>query len=604
MSRIQYRVYISQEDIMNRYNRLVERCRNEIKKNDYEHAFITAYESLNAYVEEGLSGEISNVFFDNHYIYPQNKNDLYYLKYMKDLIKILGKEERFYDQAKTVYRLAVNYIESHIYDEGEILLKQGLDIAESIHAFDIEADIYNGYGNIYGLQGDSKEALRYYLRAYNHAKKHNYKDGIRFATNIATAYSIQGKYDSSIRYFKEVNAYLKESDQIDHLANSENELGRAYIKANQLDDAILTLKKAKHHSEITGSFIQLLDNYMFQSEYYESISDYKTAYHMLKEREKLNAKILKEKNLATVKALVLNEKVDIEKNRNEEIQKKNFELSTYSQLLKDKNEALLESMKETEALNRQLHQNEKNESYSRIMIGISHRVNTALSNISLISNQMKDQVNVLSTRLANNSITKSQLTDFMTKTADTMDIVMESANKTSSFISAIKESRFTLQEIGKTGEISSLIMDSISTFSDIQYDYDYDFDFFVAEYLPPIKSYSILKNVLIQLIDNSLKYGFSANRDNRINIQVDYNEDNNLEIKYFDNGKGINEDLTEKIFEPFYTSNMGYNGGAGIGLYILKRTVEDVLNGSVHVHSNIDEGFEITLIFTDQMFDS
>lgn len=60
-----------------------------------------------------------------------------------------------------------------------------------------------------------------------------------------------------------------------------------------------------------------------------------------------------------------------------------------------------------------------------------------------------------------------------------------------------------------------------------------------------------------------------------------------------DNGPGIEPELQQKIFQPFFTSK---ESGTGLGLAIVRKLVE-AHGGSIELRSGADEGTEFTLIF-------
>ena len=81
--------------------------------------------------------------------------------------------------------------------------------------------------------------------------------------------------------------------------------------------------------------------------------------------------------------------------------------------------------------------------------------------------------------------------------------------------------------------------------------------------------------------------------DNNTNIIINtYNKDNYSYISVKDNGIGISEENIKKIIEPFYRVDKvrsRSNGGAGLGLSIVKRITE-IHNGELLIESKINEG--------------
>ena len=63
------------------------------------------------------------------------------------------------------------------------------------------------------------------------------------------------------------------------------------------------------------------------------------------------------------------------------------------------------------------------------------------------------------------------------------------------------------------------------------------------------------------------------------------------EIIFRDSGEGIDEEIIDKIFLPFYTTK---EGGSGLGLAIVHRIIEGH-NGRIYVKSKPGRGTQFTL---------
>ncbi len=113
------------------------------------------------------------------------------------------------------------------------------------------------------------------------------------------------------------------------------------------------------------------------------------------------------------------------------------------------------------------------------------------------------------------------------------------------------------------------------------------FNYDIQGGLPEIIGFDIFKRLLNQLIDNAIRYAFRHKDKGVISIKISSNDVGKLVIQFSDNGSGIEKEEIEKIFDPFYTSNMGLDGGAGMGLYILQKVVHEVFNGEITCDSEI-----------------
>jgi signal transduction histidine kinase len=91
------------------------------------------------------------------------------------------------------------------------------------------------------------------------------------------------------------------------------------------------------------------------------------------------------------------------------------------------------------------------------------------------------------------------------------------------------------------------------------------------------------EDILDNLISNSLKALSGIKGDKFIKITLT-NNNNALTMRYSNNGQGILEKDKNRIFDVFYTTT-AFQGGAGLGLYIVKTRLEAV-NGSIAVIDN------------------
>jgi nitrogen fixation/metabolism regulation signal transduction histidine kinase len=72
-------------------------------------------------------------------------------------------------------------------------------------------------------------------------------------------------------------------------------------------------------------------------------------------------------------------------------------------------------------------------------------------------------------------------------------------------------------------------------------------------------------------------------------VIVDFTEQNG-EIKIYikDNGGGIENDIMDRIFEPYFTTKFK-SDGTGVGLYMSKMIIEDSIGGKLSL-KNFEDG--------------
>lgn len=101
-----------------------------------------------------------------------------------------------------------------------------------------------------------------------------------------------------------------------------------------------------------------------------------------------------------------------------------------------------------------------------------------------------------------------------------------------------------------------------------------------------------LRQVLINLIKNSLEALESQEQPREIAISTQLNEADEILVRLSDNGPGVDESLLPQLFEP-YISNK--SKGTGLGLAIVKKIIEEH-SGSITVRNGETAGAIFTIL--------
>lgn len=126
---------------------------------------------------------------------------------------------------------------------------------------------------------------------------------------------------------------------------------------------------------------------------------------------------------------------------------------------------------------------------------------------------------------------------------------------------------------------------------------DVDFDKNYDKPIPVHADKKQIRQVLINLIDNAIKY--CKDKDEHFARISFFDLDENIMIEINDNGLGIDKESIPRIFERFYRTDKGRSreeGGTGLGLSIVKHIIEAHGQG-INVRSSLGVGttFSFTL---------
>jgi len=99
-------------------------------------------------------------------------------------------------------------------------------------------------------------------------------------------------------------------------------------------------------------------------------------------------------------------------------------------------------------------------------------------------------------------------------------------------------------------------------------------------------------NELLRVFNNLIKNAVQAILPNEGEVEITiFQQENIIEIKISDNGRGIPEEMKNSIFQPYFTTK---SGGTGVGLAIVKNILTE-MGGEITFVSREGEGTEFTL---------
>lgn len=100
---------------------------------------------------------------------------------------------------------------------------------------------------------------------------------------------------------------------------------------------------------------------------------------------------------------------------------------------------------------------------------------------------------------------------------------------------------------------------------------------------------------IIRAFSNLIKNGIQsipAGREGKITLRL-FTKNGQIHASVSDNGKGINNEEQEKIFEPYFTTK---SGGTGLGLALAKNIFQE-FGGEISFKTEVEKGTVFTIVF-------
>jgi nitrogen fixation/metabolism regulation signal transduction histidine kinase len=66
---------------------------------------------------------------------------------------------------------------------------------------------------------------------------------------------------------------------------------------------------------------------------------------------------------------------------------------------------------------------------------------------------------------------------------------------------------------------------------------------------------------------------------------VTKHKENNVTVEIIDNAGGIEDEIANKIFEPYFTTKHKFQG-TGLGLYMTRKIIQNSMKGKISVHNH------------------
>lgn len=238
---------------------------------------------------------------------------------------------------------------------------------------------------------------------------------------------------------------------------------------------------------------------------------------------------------------------------------------------------------------------EKLASLGNLVAGVSHEINTplgiGLTSASYIENLSKKTKNSLNI----GTLSKASLVSFIDEVDEANALLISNLERAAELVKSFKR-----VAVDQTNEIKSkfnLYEHIYSIIISLKHEYK-NTNITIENNCPKdieLNSYpGPLTQVFTNLIMNSLSHAYDKNDIGKINISAKFIDSSKIEICYTDDGKGIRSSDLANIFEPFFTTNR-QNGNSGLGMFIIKNIVNQILGGTILCNSIYGQGVEFII---------
>ncbi|WP_394392925.1 sensor histidine kinase [Shewanella woodyi] len=283
------------------------------------------------------------------------------------------------------------------------------------------------------------------------------------------------------------------------------------------------------------------------------------------------------------------------------LQLENKVISRTEQLERSYNEIenTLEQLKLTQD---KLIESEKMASLGGLVTGIAHELNTPIGVCITSGSFLVDSINLFEQKYIEGDLNENDCEEYLTVSKDSMALILTNLNKCSTLIDYFK--KLSVQQSSEKPElffikqyINETVLYTRAHFKDTNCN--------ICVTCPDVLQVqlvaSMLHEVIMNLVMNSLQHGYNKSNNEHIEINIEITKiDNMVKIIYWDTGKGIPLEQLDKVFEPFYTTKRS-KGQNGLGLTIVYNLVRHSLNGTIECDYNKNNQMQFLIEFPDNL---
>ncbi|MEH8020143.1 sensor histidine kinase [Rheinheimera metallidurans] len=256
-------------------------------------------------------------------------------------------------------------------------------------------------------------------------------------------------------------------------------------------------------------------------------------------------------------------------------------------------EKIVEDLKQAQD---RLVQSEKMAALGGLVAGITHEVNTPVGIGVTATSFLDEKLQALALAYNDKTLTPKMLESFIEEAGQSTELLQSNLMRASELIASFKQiavdqASEAIRTINLFDYLNEIIRSLQPNFKKTHHQIEVNCPDNIILNCPA----GAISQIFTNLLMNSLIHGFENIENGLVRITV-LDEDENVDIKYSDNGRGLPPEQLDKLFYPFFTTKRD-QGGSGLGTHIAYNLVRQTLGGSIQVSSELGKGLHYHICF-------
>ena len=270
--------------------------------------------------------------------------------------------------------------------------------------------------------------------------------------------------------------------------------------------------------------------------------------------------------------------------------------ATLEQRVAERTATLEHTLERLQQSSEQLTRSEAKATLSTLVASVAHELGTPLGNGALAAETLNQQAKAFDKKLATGALTRKDLADFVATVTTGADLTQRNLSRANELLQNFKQvASDQASEQRRSFSLAEVIKDTLQAMAPSLKRQPHHVELRVPPHIVMHSQPGAIGQVAINLINNAYLHAFENMDHGVLTIDAELN-DNQVTLRFADNGVGIAPAHVEKLFKAFFSTKIG-QGGTGLGMAIVENLVTQSLGGSIQVHTQVGAGttFEITL---------
>jgi signal transduction histidine kinase len=244
----------------------------------------------------------------------------------------------------------------------------------------------------------------------------------------------------------------------------------------------------------------------------------------------------------------------------------------------------------------ELLRSEKMAALGSLVAGVAHELNTPLGNSITVASTLQEHAREARAILSKAQPSRSALEASIAASITGTDILMRTLDRAAELVHSFKQVAVDQASNHRRHfDLRGVLEEVLVTLAPMYKKTPHRLQLDLADGLGMDSYPGAFAQVLTNLISNALAHAFDAKRGGTMLLRVRAHGPDQVELDFSDDGAGIAPELIERVFDPFYTTRLG-QGGSGLGMHITYNLVNDLLGGTIELHSTVGSGTQLHLV--------